>query len=238
MEDALQELVVALAVDAEHLEGGPRMHRRVRVTERPLVRRQLTVRVLVPLPQQQQQLPLREVAVDVRERDAVERQVPRREPRVLPRVGHREHVEAVEVTPVLVAAVEAFRRRGRHRRIADEPPIDVEMEELLRPQHAGECLPEHSGFVFGRPVGRELLVERVSLGPALGDDLVGGLLLPTGARAERVAHLGRLTRSNCQAIASRHLRAEPIGVHRGRAVDHVVVDAVLRIRRSWHAPQA
>ena len=42
--------------------------------------------------------------IDPRKRDHVERQIPRREPRVLPLVRHRDHVAVVEVPPVAVAA--------------------------------------------------------------------------------------------------------------------------------------
>ena len=230
MEDALEELVVALAIDAEDLERGPRVHRRVGIAEGPLVRGQLAVRVLIPLAQQQQELSLREVTVDLRERDAVECEVPRGEPRVLPGVGHREHVEAVEVPPVLVAAIQPLGRGRRHRRVADEPPVDIEVEELLRPQHPCERLPQHPCLVFGRAVRREPFVERVRLGATFVQDLVRGLLFAAGARAEREPHLSGFAGSDREAISRRHLRADTVGVDGRRAVDHVIVDAVLRIR--------
>ena len=46
-------------------------------------------------------------------RDGVEREVPGREPRVLPRVGHGEHVERVEVPPPAVAPGRVAGRRWR-----------------------------------------------------------------------------------------------------------------------------
>ncbi len=96
VEDAAQEVEVAGAVDGEHLERGPGLHRRVDVAEVPLVGRQGAVGVLEPLPAQQQQLVLGEGRVDVGEGDAVEGQVPGGEPGVLPLVGHRHDVEGVE----------------------------------------------------------------------------------------------------------------------------------------------
>ena len=105
------------------------------------------VRVLEPLAAEQGQLVLRERRVDVGERDAVERHVPRREPGVLPRVGHRHDVERLEVPPARVAAVEARVRRGRLGRVAVEPALDVVVVELLAPQHPRERLAHHVRLV-------------------------------------------------------------------------------------------
>ena len=121
VEDPAEEVEVAAAVDGEHLERGPRLHGRVDVAEVPLVRGQRAVRVLEPLPAQQHQLVLGERGVEVGQGDAVEGHVPRREPRVLPLVGHRHDVEGVEVLPSGVALRQPVRRRRRLRRIAVQP---------------------------------------------------------------------------------------------------------------------
>src|SRR4029450_4937546 len=67
MEDALEELQVAAAalllVDLVDPPGGPGMDRRIDVAERPLVRRQLTIRVHVPLTQHQRELVLGKLGV-------------------------------------------------------------------------------------------------------------------------------------------------------------------------------
>ncbi len=118
VEDPAEEVDVAAAVDREHLERGPRLHRRVHVGEVPLVGGQRPVRVLEPLTAQQEQLVLGEPGIDVRQRHAVEGQVPRRVPRVLPLVRHRHDVEGVEVPPPRVAAAEAL---SRGRRLAGSP---------------------------------------------------------------------------------------------------------------------
>ena len=70
-------------------------------------------------------------------------EVPRREPRVLPLVGHRHDVEGLEVAPARVAARPAGRRWRGLRRIAVEPAADVVVEQLLAPQHPGERLAHH-----------------------------------------------------------------------------------------------
>ena len=146
----LRKAVSRAAVDREHLERGPGLHRRVHVVERPLVGGQRAVRVLEPLPAEQDQLVLRERGVDAGERDAVEGEIPGGEPRVLPLVGHRHDVEGVERPPVLVAAGEPRVGRPRLRRVAVEPARDVVGVELLAPEHPGQRLPEDEGLVRGR----------------------------------------------------------------------------------------
>ena len=103
VEDPAQEVQVAAAVDGEHLQRGPRLHRRVHVAEVPLVGGQRPVRVLEPLPADQDQLVLGERRVHVSEGHAVEGQVPGGEPGVLPLVRHGHDVEGVEVAPPGVA---------------------------------------------------------------------------------------------------------------------------------------
>jgi len=63
------------------------MHGRIDVSEGELVRRDLTVRVHVPLPQHQDELLLGELRVNHREGNGVEGEIPGREPGVLPGVG-------------------------------------------------------------------------------------------------------------------------------------------------------
>ena len=155
---------VLIAVDLEDAQRRPRVHRRVDVAERPLVGGQLAVRVHVPLAAQQDQLVLGELGIDVRERDAVEGEVPGRVPGVLPLVRHRDDVHVVQVRPVVVAARAPRRRRRRAGRIAVEPALHVVVVELLRPEHARERLAQDERLVGGRAGGRQLAVELVGLG--------------------------------------------------------------------------
>ena len=143
LKDAFEERHVAapaapLRFDLVDAVRGPRVHRRVDVVERPLVGRQLTVRMHVALARQRDELALGEIRIDQRERDDVKGQIPAGVPRVLPLVGHREHLVVVEVRPTRVASVQAARRRRRHQRIALEPIADDVVVELLRPQQPGE----------------------------------------------------------------------------------------------------
>ena len=163
VEDAAQERDVAAAVDREHLERRPGLHRRVHVVERPLVGGERPVRVLEPLAAEQDQLVLRERRVDAGERDAVEGEIPRGEPRVLPLVRHRHDVERVEGPPAVVAAGEPGRGRRRLARVAVEPARDRVVVELLAPQHPGEGLAQHERLVVRGLGGRQLGVELVGL---------------------------------------------------------------------------
>ena len=100
MEDPLQERVVLAAIDLKDTQRRPRMHRRVHITEGPLVRGELAVRVHEPLATEKDELRFRELGVDARERHAMESEVPGRIPRVLPLVGHGDHVAVVQVLPI------------------------------------------------------------------------------------------------------------------------------------------
>ncbi len=236
MEDALEELGVLLAgaraVDLVDPPRCPRVHGRVHVVERPLVRGQLSVRVHVPLAAEEEQLLLRELGIDGGHRQHVEREVPCRVPRVLPLVGHRDDVRVVEVGPLVVATGVARWRRRRQRRVAFEPLADVVAIVLLRPEQPGDRPTLHAAqrAACGQ-VGREVFVEVVGLCPALGDDLVevcADTVAFRGHVGQSKAHLHRLARGHVESVPGGSLRAEPCGVHRLGTVDDVVVDAVLR----------
>ena len=99
-------------LDLVDAPGGPRVHRRVHVAERPLVGRELAVGVHVPLAQEEDELLLREAGSISANGMHVERQVPGGVPGVLPLVGHRDDVAVVEVRPLgWLRPAEALRRR-------------------------------------------------------------------------------------------------------------------------------
>ncbi len=240
MEDALEERAVALArlrlfdlVDAQRRPG---VHGRVHVGEVPLVRRDLAVRMHVPLAQHEHELVLGELRVHERQDDAVEREIPGRVPRELPRVGHRQDVGVEDVAPVAVAAGLSGGGRGRLERIAVEPAPDVVLVELLGPEHSRERLPHHVLLVGRQPPRNDRGVELVGLGAAQRQRAVE-------LRAQRIA-AGRLDVGQPQAharvsaggyleaLTRRGLGALSVRVDGGRvSADDVLMEGVLDVRR-------
>ena len=163
-----EELAVALASDLRlalvDVQRRPRGHRRVDVAEVPLVCRDLAVRVQVPRAEQQLDLLLGEVDVDERQRRAVEREVPRGEPRVLPLVGHRDDVARDHVEPRNVPD-RAGRRVGIPRvdAVLAQPPVHVVLVVLLAPQQPGQRLAHHHRLVAGQRSRDHRRVELVGL---------------------------------------------------------------------------
>ena len=92
VKDALQEEAIALApdgfLDEIDLPGGLAVHGWVDVAEVPLVGGDLSSRVEIDLVGHEPELVLGEVEVDGGQDHAVEGQIPGREPRILPCVGH------------------------------------------------------------------------------------------------------------------------------------------------------
>ena len=85
------------------IERGPGMHRGIHVAEVPLVGGNLPVRMGVEIAQHQQQLFLGEIEIHQGQGDRVEGQVPGRIPRILPLVGHGDHIGVQHVKPFRVA---------------------------------------------------------------------------------------------------------------------------------------
>src|SRR6516165_3292954 len=143
LEDAVQKMHVAGTalhpLGAEHLEGSRCMNRRVCVVEGPFIRRDLAIRMQIALSQQNLDLVLGKINVDECQRAAMKSEVPGCEPRILPTVRHRDDIARLEMFPVTVAAAEAAHRRPQ--RITRQPALDVVVEKLLAPDHAGESLP-------------------------------------------------------------------------------------------------
>ena len=192
--------------------------------------------MLEPFAEQDEELVLRESGIEVRPRDGVEPEVPGGEPRVLPRVGHREHVERVEVAPAAVAAVPVGLRRRRLAGVAVEPAAHVVGVHLLAPDEPGAGLAEHPHRLRRRAGRSERGVELVRVRLAGGDHLAergarpGGPRLP-GRPVQPQPQLGFAAARHRHPVAKGGLRAEPVGVDRRGPGDDVVVDPVLRIRR-------
>ena len=149
----------------------PRVHRRVHVAVVPLVGGDLAAGVHVRLAQHELELLAREIGIDRGERDAVEREVPCRVPRVLPLVRHRYHVVVDHVIPVAIAHRPRLPEQ-RMRVVLLEPAIGVEGVVLLRPQHAGERLAHDECLVGGGRRRRDRGVEDIGLADPVREDAV------------------------------------------------------------------
>ena len=79
------------------------MHRRIHVTEIPLIGRHLTIGVEIAFIQHQLQLVFGEVEIDAGKRNGVKRQIPCRIPGILPFVRHGDDVGVHHIEPVFVA---------------------------------------------------------------------------------------------------------------------------------------
>ena len=236
MEHALEELQVTLvaallAIDLEHAPRRPRVHRRIHVAERPLVGGHLPVRMHVPLARQQHELLLRELCIDQCERQRVERQIPRRVPRVFPLVRHRDDVGVVQMIPLPVAAVLALRRRRNLRLVAFQPLGYVEIEELLAPDHSGERLPLHQLAIGVAQVGLDAGEELVGLANARGADRIE-------VRERSLVRRLRQSRADLNGGAAGHVESIPRsgfgagerGIHCVHAVaDHTFVKCVFDV---------
>ena len=170
--------------------------------------------------------------------DRVEPEIPRREPRVLPRIRHREHVEAVEMAPAAVAAMPAGLGRRRLAGVPVQPAAHVIGVDLLAPDEPGARLAQDLHLLRCCPGRRERAVELVGVRFPRGDRFVERASGPVGLRrciravgaVEPQPQLGLAARGHRHAIAKRRLGAVPVRVDGGRAGDDVVVDAVLRVR--------
>src|SRR5215467_3775976 len=109
LKDTPHECVVSypgtLALGIEDCPRRQGQDRRIDIVEVPLVSRDLSVGVHVPLAQHQQDLLLGKLRIDMRKRNAVKPEVPGSEPRKLPLVGHRDHVAREEMCPLVVTSL-------------------------------------------------------------------------------------------------------------------------------------
>src|SRR6266498_958444 len=151
LENALKKNCVPnaalLLVDLINAPCGPGVDWWIYITERPLVCRQLPVRMHVPLAGHQHELFFRKLRVDQCQRDAVKRQVPCSVPGVFPLVRHGDDVGVVKIWPLMIAAAQTIFRRRRCFRIAFEPLLNYVMIELFRPKHSCERLPHYVACV-------------------------------------------------------------------------------------------
>ena len=151
----------------------PRVDGRIDIAECEFVRGKLAARVHVPLAEEEHELVFGELGVEARERDHLEREIPRGVPRVLPLVGHRDDVFVIQVTPVAVAAALPGLGRARGLRITVQPIGNVEVVELLAPEQAGGGLSGDEPFLRRKQIvtAAGTVVEGIGLVDALIEGL-------------------------------------------------------------------
>ena len=171
---SLQKLAVTFAVhlpfNLEEAPRGPGLDRWIKVVEGPLGRGHLPVRVQVPLAGQQQQLAFRELVIDHRQGDRMERQVPGSEPRILPVVRHGDHFVGMEVEPAAVATGSASMRGGGPAASPFNQSRMIVAVVLLIPQQAGKGLTLEFRMSSGIGNGVTAGVKVVGLALPLLDD--------------------------------------------------------------------
>ena len=175
LEGAFEKGAVASATRPGHFVNapdGPRMHRRIHIAESELIGRNLPVRVHILLAQKQDELLFRKIQIDLRKPNHMKRQIPRREPRILPLVRHRDDVAVEKMRPLAVAAVVTLRRRWRLRGVAVEPGADDVVVKLLAPEQPRVSLAGNAARLVAHAGGRDRVVEFVGLAPALREDVV------------------------------------------------------------------
>ncbi len=137
----------------------PSLHGRIHVRKIPFVRRKLPVGMHVPFAHKQDELILREIRIDQRHRHAMKGKIPRRIPRVLPLVRHRNHVGVMQVRPFVIAPELPSRVGCRLSGIALKPAVNVVVIALLPPYQSRESLALHEPRVVADSLRRPLAVE-------------------------------------------------------------------------------
>ena len=219
--------------DAVHVVDAPdrpRLHGRVQVRELPLVGGDLSGRVLELLEEQEPELLLGEAAVHEGEGHAVEGEVPRREPRVLPLVRHRHDAHRVQVPPVDVADVLARGGRRPSRVVPAQPVVDVEQVDLLRPEERSEGLPLDELLVGARRLGLDRRVELVGLRlPPVHDRVHVRERIRQALRGEAQAdHPGASGRHDGTVVHA-GLGPQLVRAHAVFAVHEVAVERILHV---------
>ena len=241
MEDRFQKRAVTLAglfsFDLVNAERRPRDYGRIDVAKIPFVGRDLPVRMLVPFAYDQIELPFGELRIDQGERDAVEGQVPRGVPRVLPFVWHRHDPFVMQMIPIGVAPVLALGRGRGLRGIAFQPLLDDVMIKLLAPKHAGKGL-SLDGAMFLTQAGRcELSIKSVRFhGTAQNQVIEIGKRIRIG-EGKRLAYAprhrasqaqpdrNRLTGRNNAPVMGGHFRSDAVWIHQVQLIsDNTIVD--------------
>ena len=131
----------------------------------------------------------------------------------------------------------SFGRGWRLGGVAIQPGLYVVVVELLAPEHPGGCLAENRSFLrgdVGRCDGGEIFVR---FGFALGQYRVETVTQVKSLVRKAQAELGRRTRSELHAVVKSSFGPAESGVDRRGAVQEVIRNPVLRVRRAGRTPK-
>src|ERR1700761_5128811 len=121
------------------MQNGPSVNRRIDVAKGKFIRGHLPVGMHVPFTQKEEKLILRKLRIDASHGNHMERRVPRREPGVLPFIGHRKDVSAEEMTPGF-GLFHPLRWWCNLCGVTTHPCFGDEVIKLLAPEQTGERL--------------------------------------------------------------------------------------------------
>src|SRR5690349_16288487 len=102
----------------------------------------------------------------------MKRKIPRRVPRILPLVGHRNDIGVVEMFPLVIATAHTLRRRLRCCRITIQPLLDDVVIELFGPEHACECLTHNKPRVSREVFGNYAAVKLIGFAKSIGEGFI------------------------------------------------------------------
>src|SRR5262245_52644992 len=96
----------------------------------------------------------------------MESEIPGGIPRVLPLVGHGDHIAVEHVEPLRIAHVAANGLEQWMTLVLAQPALQVEVVVLLAPEHSRECLSVDASLIFVERFGRNTFIELVSVSNA------------------------------------------------------------------------
>jgi hypothetical protein len=110
---------------------------------------------------------------------------------------------------------------------------DIIVIELQAPVHSRQPLPHHHRFFVVRPFRSKRRVKFVGFAASVSLRLCEGVAeidrSAWSVAGQPESDLGSLSGSDSDVVPARHLRPASFGIYRRRAIDDVVVDAILRI---------
>src|SRR5262245_28129218 len=150
----------------------------------------------------------------------MEGEIPRRVPRVLPFVRHRNDVRIVQMRPIVIPSVATFSRRRWEIWVAVEPGLHDGVRLLVAPEHPRTQLTNEVICVAGQFIWNDRGVELVGFAKAIVKDCVECLTEGAFPRYRKIdisetqTHLYGLCGLDGQGIMDGRFRSDIRWVHR------------------------